>query len=1276
MSAKSPIEAGKQSPATEVPAAEGHSREVPARLGAWVPDPYGSRKALPTGATLCDGRLSVLRRIGEGGMGVVYEVFDSNRKARLALKTGSRLDATAVYQLKNEFRALADVRHPNLVRLHELFAEGDSWFFTMDLVNGAPFDRWVRPGYLGPGDGDSDRGSGVLDESRLRSALPQLVAAVSAIHAAGKVHRDLKPSNVLITPEGQLVVLDFGLAVAQERGGVGRTITDESLSGTPAYMAPEQAAGKAATQASDFYAIGSMLFEALTGELPFAGWAGEVLAAKQHDDAPRARTLRASAPADLDALCAALLARDPRSRPGAVELRELLGAGAFDAASNARTSRDAVAAAALIGRDGELLALREAYEATLSGTPVALFVLGESGIGKSALIETFLGELRSEGRAVVLWGRCYERENVPYKGFDALIDELSRYLRKLSREEAAALLPRQVCALARLFPVLDRVSVIAEAPKREIPDPQELQRLGFAALRELLWAMRDRRPLVLYIDDLQWIDRDSTVLLEYLLGQTDAMPVLSIGSYRVEGGEHNLLLQAVRNGARENRTPDVRELRVGPLSADAARRLAQRHLGGQAESAALAERLSREAGGSPFFVGQLAHFAQRHGTARLMNLSLGEALADHVAQLPSSARSLLELLALAGQPLPASVAVEASSAKDGHASLDLLRAERLVRGSTSDDGLHRVECYHDRVREWVSATLSATRRVELHAELARTLEMREDAAPELLATCYEGAGDLNRAAHAAELGGDRAVSALAFERASGLYAKALELGSIDDSAKRSLRIKCGDALVGAGRGPDAARAYRQAAVGAERGLALDLKRKAAHQLMTAGHVDEGRALLGEVLASVGLRVPSSPRGGQIRALFSQARLRLRGLALRERHDTLPSEENARALDVLWTVLQGLAGNDPFMLVGMVARYLRLSLDAGSELHAARGLSYQAFLVSAGGIGTEARATALAARAVSLAERNDAREPFAFTLTAHGAVFVHLGRFALARKRLAEALELLRTRCRSVAFELAVTHVYDQIAAYHLGELRELAVSASTLADEAVRRGDLWEATMIATAYAVPSWLAADTPDEVRARLETVKRRRGVQSTYRRPDAALLLGEQRLLRYVGDGAGAFSLVSEQWPSLERARLLRAHVGRAMHLYDRGSSAVAAMKQGGPDKDRARAVARSSERVLRSTHLTHAPGWAALLAAGLALSDGQDDRAHLLLRSAIAILDGSEIAIYAAAARRRLGERLGGQEGSDLVARGDAAMRAQGVQNLDAMTEMLCPGCRPR
>ncbi|HEY2510204.1 MAG TPA: serine/threonine-protein kinase, partial [Polyangiaceae bacterium] len=188
-------------------------------------------------------RFEIRARVGQGAVGVVYDAFDTARKARVALKTLRIGDPEMLLSLKKEFRAVQDLRHPNLVRVDELFEERGTWFFTMEFVEGAPFVRHVRPkdrrsrASYGPTElKPAAPGPAEFDEARLRAALPQLVRGILALHDAGKVHRDVKPSNVLVTPAGRVVLLDFGVA-----GDVLRDVdeTDPGMVGTAAYMAPE-----------------------------------------------------------------------------------------------------------------------------------------------------------------------------------------------------------------------------------------------------------------------------------------------------------------------------------------------------------------------------------------------------------------------------------------------------------------------------------------------------------------------------------------------------------------------------------------------------------------------------------------------------------------------------------------------------------------------------------------------------------------------------------------------------------------------------------------------------------------------------------------------------------------------------------------------------------------------------------------------------------------------------------------------------------------------------
>ena len=399
-------------------------------------------------------RFSVVARLGAGGMGVVYRVLDNERGVHVALKCMKKLGASALVRFKNEFRALQDVHHPNLVRLGELVQKDEDWFFTMELIEGCDFLSYVRKGgvtgrktatlvttflesqsQIGSGTDptnnpalssqDAPRRIGTeCIEENLRSGLRQLTLGLQRLHQAGKVHRDIKPSNVLVSHTGRVVVLDFGLVVDAQDS----LWQDHHLVGTVGYMAPEQAAGTELGPKADWYSVGVLLYLSLTGYPPL-GAGGKP---------PAPASLDPTVPEDLSALCLQLIEKDPDKRAGAREILDVLQEPIQETFSDGAAS---LPSSVFVGREKELAQLHKAFAASRQHAMTVL-VTGESGVGKSTLVQRFLEDIASRvSDALILEARCYEREVVPYKGVDGIVDAISQHLAHMPPSKAVPLLP-------------------------------------------------------------------------------------------------------------------------------------------------------------------------------------------------------------------------------------------------------------------------------------------------------------------------------------------------------------------------------------------------------------------------------------------------------------------------------------------------------------------------------------------------------------------------------------------------------------------------------------------------------------------------------------------------------------------------------------------------------------------------------------------------------------------------------------------------------------------
>ncbi|HEX4456416.1 MAG TPA: AAA family ATPase, partial [Polyangia bacterium] len=1204
---------------------------------------------------------------------------------RVALKTIAARSNGSLLRFKHEFRALRGIEHPNLVGLGELMQDAGRWFFTMELVEGVDFLEYVRGAKslserLGEADTDDGRrgfvddgklGDGTVqpragrcDEAKLRASLEQLVHGLNALHRAGKVHRDIKPSNILVTPEGRVAILDFGLVA-----DVTRAPSDEGdLAGTVAFMAPEQGTVAPITPAADWYSVGMLLYLALTGRVPFAGPPPEVLTLKRSVDPIAPRTLIPSVPADLDELCLALLRRAPDARPSGRQVLHWLRAAAPVATAEASDT-----APRFVGRQAPLAQLHAALAHVAHGHTVSLLIDGESGVGKTALVQEFCQRVRGAGDALILRGRCYERESVPYKAFDEIVDALSRHLTSLSPADAAELLPpSDMGALAQIFPVLAPLANVANgpAPTHESTvalagEPQQLRRAVFATLREILRRLSAHRLTIVHIDDLHWADEESLLLLEALLDPPNAPPLLLVATLRRDVGVPVDEVAACLPG-------DVRRLSLDLLSADEARLLAAELLRGSSLPP-LTDDVAREAGGHPLFIEALVQHRLAVGCDR-GPARLEDALAARIARLPDGARRLVELVAVAGGPIEQDVAAAAVELEwsELERQLAFLRASFLVR-STGARPSDRVETYHDRVRETVLQQLATGAERHWHEQLARAFERHERGDAETLAMHLRAAGKRMRAAHYFALAADRARDVLAFDRAARLYQECLALASdgsdgSDGAGIGALKLALADALANGGRGEAAARAYEAAAAAEPSPIgALDLRRRAAEQLLRVGRIDEAMALLRSVMSAVGLRMPATPAAALFELVARMAQLRLRRFRFTEREAGALSPLERARIDTCWSIGVGLSTIDHIQGAVFQERHLLLALRGGEPYRVARALIVETFLLTSRGAMARRLAQRLTDEAEPIVRRLDSPYLDALLCMSRAIQAQFGGHFLPARILWNEAERLLRTRCNHVAWELTNVGFFQLQTLAWLGELPALSRRLPLMLDAAQARGDRYSACVLRTGWNVLPGLAADEP--VSTRRAVTEGVAGWPNAVMHVQHALgLHAHAQLALYEGRCDAAHALLERHWPALRRSLLLEVHPLRLDLLSLKMRCALACADGRANTTARLAEAERLAHRILR-----HRLPWSTPLAqlglAAVAARQNRPDRALHLLDEARYRLKSRAMGLFAVAADRARAQ-LAGSTG-DLHA-ADSAFAALGVRAPDRMTALLVPG----
>lgn len=777
------------------------------------------------------GPYLLLEPIGRGGMGVVYRARHVTTGESVALKTVRVPEEALLAGFRREIRALARIRHPDIVRILDTGLESGLPWYAMELIEGTPLSALTRPASSGPDHAVDSTRAGPLPAGDARSPvarsalspsiqIPDAVAIVrrlcaplAFLHGEGIVHRDLKPSNVILRPSGWPVLVDFGLAV-EASAGSSREQLDAGweASGTLAYMAPEQLLGELVDARADLYSLGCLLYELLTGRTPFRGSVAALqLAQVTHTPAP-ASSFNPEVPRDLDEIVRRLLAKSPRDRIGhaddvaAALARLAAGQPPLENDSARPRPKPYLYRPAFAGR-GELLDRLERRLARVqSSGGGTLFVEGESGVGKTRLAVEIARLAVAAGLRVVT-GECLPPEPgsgsgvaAPLSPFAGLFQSIADRCRRVGARDS---LPAARARLLAPFapPIAELPAVAAESAPAILPPEAARLRL-FAALLDVLRALAADQPIVLILDDLQWADELTIGFLDHVVrgARLSTEPILLAGFMRAGEVGPSLREIAGLNEGEHVTLGRLAERDVGAIVADM--------LALEPPPDRLSAFLARQSEGNPFFVAEYLRAALEVGVlarddagvwrvrdvavpdagrAEYERLALPEGIRDLVARrlagLPEPALAIARIAAVFGRDVPFDL-LRAAAPLDEPALLDAT-AELLRRHVLEEPAPGVLRFTHDKLREGAYAAIDREELASLHRIAAETIETVEGGRrPESFAALglhWELAGERDRA-RACDLAGARAAAArFALDEAGRLYRAYLALVEAPDA---------------------------------------------------------------------------------------------------------------------------------------------------------------------------------------------------------------------------------------------------------------------------------------------------------------------------------------------------------------------------------------------------------------------------------------------------------------------------------------------------------------
>ena len=796
------------------------------------------------------GRYQLLEMIGSGSMGTVYQASDRLTGQMVALKQvkvaveqleyGSRSStADSNLTLAQEFKILASLRHPNIISVLDYGFESGSEEFGSSSIR----QPYVTMELLTSALDLLETAENQPFETKI-DLLIQTLQALVYLHRRNVLHRDLKPKNVLVI-DGQVKVLDFGLSI------VGEQSSDGEIAGTPSYMARELWLGKPATRQSDLYAMGVIAYRMFAGKHPFDTSNLKTLFNEARSKLPDLDALGENATVQM--VVGRLLAKDADDRyaDSSDVINDLQGAtGSAVRVETSAIRESFLQAATFVGREQELAQLGHMLDSALEGVGSACLVAGESGVGKSRLLEELRIRAMVQG-ALVLRGQAVNESSPPYDIWRNAV----RWLALLTEldEREASILKTLVPDIARLL-------------GHNVPDPPEvtpqaaqvrLIKVIEKLFRSQAKSSAESQPIVLILEDLHWADGESITILNRLSIIARQLPLLIVGSFRDdESPDLPMLLPPMEIMTLERLTP----------AQTAA--LAEAILGAAGRNPDLIKLLQQETEGNTFFlvetvralaeeVGQLEEIGAEPLPMHLLTGGIEGIIQRRLNRVPEEARAMLRLAAVAGRQLDLNVLREVLQEDGLDRYLDQWLADCAdVAVLEICDGNWRF--VHNKLRDGVIIEMSLPVFQDLNRRAALAIESvyqySTKPTAETLMYRWRMVGEFEKEEHYAALAGEQALGNGAHLAAAEFLLRALNLQDYVETSKRKqaqLRQQLGDAYVELGKREDAQRLFEESL---EICREIDYRWGAASSLnrlgiiaTESGEYDSGARLLVEAL---------------------------------------------------------------------------------------------------------------------------------------------------------------------------------------------------------------------------------------------------------------------------------------------------------------------------------------------------------------------------------------------------------------------------------------------